>query len=106
MIVGSNGRSITKLPYNATIIAFTDVESGSEKLWEYKGGGGLTASVLTKEHVIFGSSADPFVTCLTARTGKLEWRVFTGDEILENVPAIYGDKVFVHGKNGWVFAIE
>jgi outer membrane protein assembly factor BamB len=105
-VVGSYGRSVTKLPYNTTLVAFKDVESGSEKLWEYNGGGGLTAPVLTEDHVIFGSSADPFVTCLTARTGKLEWRTFTGGEMLENVPAIYGDKVFVHGKNGWIFAIE
>lgn len=106
MVVGSFGRAVTKLPYNTTLVAFNDVENGSKPLWEYQGGGGLTAPVLTEEHVICGSSADPFVSCLNARTGKLEWRVFTGGEMLENVPAIYGDKVFVHGKNGWIFAIE
>ena len=105
-IVGSYGRAVTKLPYNATIVAFQDVESGSEKLWEYEGGGGLTAPVFTKDNVIFGSSADPFVTCLDARTGTLKWRTFTGGEMLENVPALYGDKVIVHCKNGWIFAIE
>jgi outer membrane protein assembly factor BamB len=99
-------RGVTKLPYHATIIAFSDVESGGEKLWEYGGGGGLTAPVVTDDKVIFGSSADVFLTCLSPDDGSVIWRTYTGGEMLENVPALYGDKVFVQCRNGWVFAVR
>lgn len=99
-------RGVTKLPYHATIIAFSDVESGGEKLWEYDGGGGLTAPVVTDDKIIFGSSADVFLTCLNPIDGSVIWRTYTGGEMLENVPALYGDKVFVQCRNGWVFAVR
>ena len=105
-IFASIVRGVTKLPYHATIIAFSDVESGGEKLWEYDGGGGLTAPAVTDDKVIFGSSADVFLTCLSPDDGSVIWRTYTGGEMLENVPALYGDKVFVHCRNGWVFALR
>jgi len=107
-IYGSAALGITKLPGNATIYGFDDVENSgiSTPAWSYVGGGGLTAPVTTSNKLLFGSSADMFVTCLDPITGAVKWRTFTGGEMLENVPAIYGNKMFVQGKNGWIFAIE
>jgi len=105
-IYGSIIRDVTEVPYRATVLAFQDVESGSQKLWEYNGGCGLTAPVLTEDKLIFGSSADMFVTCLHPRDGSVRWRCYTGGQMLENIPALYGNKVYVHCKNGWLFAIE
>jgi hypothetical protein len=38
--------------------------------------------------------------------GSVIWRTFTGGEMLENVPAICGNKVYAHFNNGWLFASE
>mgnify|MGYP001159726970 FL=1 len=99
-------RLVISLPYNATIFAFSDVENGGEMLWQYKGGGGLTAPVLTKDKLIFGSSADPFITCLNPANGEIIWRTHVGGMMLESVPALYGNKVFALIKNGYLYAIE
>lgn len=104
-IFGSTVRQLGTLPYNATIYAFNDVESGGELIWQYKGGG-VTAPVLTKNKLIFGSSADPFLTCLNPETGKVIWKTHVGGLMLESVPAIYGDKVFALIKNGYFYAIK
>lgn len=106
MVFGSIVRHVVELPYNATIVAFKDVENGGDKLWEYNGGAGLTAPVLTEDKLIFGSSADVFLTCLSPKDGFVRWRFHTGGQMLENVPALYGNKVFAHCKNGWLFAVE
>jgi len=106
MIFGSTVRLVTKLPYNATIHAFNDFQNGGELIWEYKGGGGLTAPVLTKNKIIFGSSANPFMTCLNPKTGEVIWRTHVGGMMLESVPSIYGDKVFALIKNGYLYAIK
>jgi hypothetical protein len=37
---------------------------------------------------------------------SLKWRLYTGGIMLENVLAIYGNKVIAHFKNGWLMAIE
>jgi len=102
-------RLVTTIPYFAEIHAFHDVESGGDKLWSYSeggGGGGLTAPVGTDGKVIFGSSAGVFVTCLSSEKGTLNWRCYVGAPMEEGVPAIYGDKVFVHCRNGYFFAIK
>ena len=75
-------------------------------LWQYKGGGGLTAPVMTKDKLIFGSSADPFITCLNLENGEIIWRTHVGGMMLESVPALYGNKVFALLKNGYLYAIE
>jgi outer membrane protein assembly factor BamB len=108
MVFGSAVQGVTLLPRNATIYAFDDVENGGlgSPQWSYVGGGGLTAPVTTTNKVIFGSSADVFVTCVDLDTGDVKWRTYTGGRMMENVPAIYGNKVFVQSENGWVFAIE
>jgi outer membrane protein assembly factor BamB len=105
-IFGSVTHRVTKLPYNATIYAFDDVTRGSQVLWKYKGGGGLTSPVITEGKLISGSSCDPFMVCLDPDDGSVIWRTFTGGEMLENVPAIYGNKVYAHFNNGWLLAIQ
>ncbi|MFC1760651.1 PQQ-binding-like beta-propeller repeat protein [Planctomycetota bacterium] len=105
-IFGSIARRATMLPYNATILAFHDVEHGGDKLWEYRGGGGLTTPVMTQDKLIFGSSCDPFLTCLDPGSGTVKWRFYTGGEMMENSPALYGHKIFAHCKNGWLLAVE
>ena len=108
MVFGSYIDGRVYMPYNATIAAF-DIENNDLSegpIWTHDGGGGLTAPVTTSNKVIFGSTADMFVTCLDTATGNVIWRTYTGGEMLENVPAIYGDKVFLRSKNGWVYAIE
>jgi outer membrane protein assembly factor BamB len=106
MIYASVIRMVTDLPYDATIHTFQDVESGSTKLWTYRGGGGLTAPVLTEDKLIFGSNADPFLTCLDPISGRVLWRTHVGGKMLESVPAIYGNKVFALIKNGYLYAVE
>ncbi len=105
-VFGSVVRKVTDLGYHAEIIAFNDVPNGGEKLWSYRGGGGLTAPVLTKDKLIFGSSADPFLTCLSPETGEIIWRLNVGGIMLESVPSIYGNKVFALIKNGYLYAVE
>lgn len=105
-VFGSYAHRVTNIPYNATIIAFSDVENGSKELWIYKGGGGLTAPVITHGKLITGSSCDPFVVCLDPKDGSVNWRFFIGGEMRENVPAIYGNKVYLHSSNGWLYAIK
>ena len=66
----------------------------------------MTAPVGTDGKVIFGSSAGVFVTCLDPDKGSLIWRCYVGAPMEKCVPAIYGDKVFVHCRNGYFFAIN
>ncbi|MFC2115375.1 PQQ-binding-like beta-propeller repeat protein, partial [Bacteroidota bacterium] len=105
-IFGSYTYAVTRIPYNSTIIAFDDVENGSAERWTYKGGAGLTAPVICDGKLISGSSADPFMVCLDPDDGSVLWRMFTGGEMLENVPAIYGNKVYAHFNTGWLYAIK
>ncbi len=105
-VFGSIARKVTLLPYDAKMVAFGDVASGSKQLWEQKDLGGLTAPVLTETDLITGSSVDVFITCLDQATGRIKWRTYTGGEMMENVPAIYGNKVLALSKNGYLFAIE
>jgi outer membrane protein assembly factor BamB len=108
-IFGSVVRLVTTIPYFAEIHAFDDVENGGNKLWSYSeggGGGGLTAPVGAEGKVIFGSSAGVFATCVNSEDGSLIWRCYVGAPMEEGVPAIYGDKVFVHCRNGYLFAIQ
>ena len=106
MIFGSAARHVTTLPYNTTIYAFKDVENGGDLIWQHKGGGGLTAPVITNNKLIFGSSGSPFITCLNPKTGKMKWRTYVGGMMLESVPAIYGDKVFALVKSGYLYAFK
>jgi len=105
-IFGSAIRRVTAIPYNSTIYAFNDIENGGNKLWEYKGGGGLTAPVVAEGKLIFGSTGDVFLTCLNPDDGSVIWRFYTGGEMYESVPALYGNKVFVLCRNGYLFAVE
>jgi len=105
-IFGSIVRGVTKLPYDASIIAFNDFENGGEELWRYEGGGGLTAAVATRNKLVSGSSGDVFVSCLNPENGALIWRTYIGGMMLESVPAIYGNKVFLQSKSGFIYAIE
>ena len=38
--------------------------------------------------------------------GKLIWRCYVGGPMEEGVPALYGNKVFSHHRNGYFYAIE
>jgi outer membrane protein assembly factor BamB len=105
-IFGSIIRSVSSIPYDASIIAFSDVENGGKELWRYEGGGGLTAAVATNDKLIFGSSGDVFITCLNPDNGEVKWRTYTGGMMLESVPAIYGNKAFAQCKNGYIYAFE
>lgn len=106
MIYGSVVRQVTTIPYSASIYAFSDIAHGGKLQWTYRGGGGLTAPVLADNHLIFGSSADPFLTCLNKKNGKVIWRTHVGGMMLESVPAIYGKQAFALIKNGYLYAIK
>jgi outer membrane protein assembly factor BamB len=105
-IFGSVVRQVVEIPYNATVVAFEDVEHGAKEVWRYRGGGGLTGPVVTDDKIIFGSSADMFLTCLDPEDGSLRWRLFIGGQMRENVPALYGNMLFAHGNNGFLFAVR
>ncbi|MFC1764297.1 PQQ-binding-like beta-propeller repeat protein, partial [Planctomycetota bacterium] len=93
-------------PINATVIAFDDVAHGSAELWRRKGGGGLTAPVMTDGKLINVSTADPFMTCLNPDDGSVIWRIYTGGIMIEGVPAIYGNKVYAQFDTGWIYAVK
>jgi outer membrane protein assembly factor BamB len=82
------------------------VESGGREVWRHKHGCGLTAPVVTNEQLMFGSSSGMYLKSLDPQSGKLLWRVYTGGEMTENVPAIYGDMLFAVSKNGWLNAVK
>ena len=108
-LFGSVVRQVTTLPYVARIHAFADVEHGGKELWSYDeggGGGGLTAPVVANGKLIFGSSAGVYMTCVNPDNGALIWRCFVGGPMEEGVPALYGNRVFSHHRNGYFFAIE
>ena len=105
-IFGSAANRVTRLPIESLMMAFSDVEDGSKKLWEQRGLGGLTPPVLTNDNLIGGSSTDIFITCLDQTNGQIKWRVFTGGEMMENGPAIYGNRFYALCKNGYLFAIK
>lgn len=106
-IFGSVVDKATLLPYNGKIVAFEDVASGGQLLWESKEDlGGLTAPVLTETNLISGGTASMFLTCLDQATGEVKWSTFMGGEMMENTPAIYGNKVFALSKNGYLYAIK
>ncbi|MEX0320985.1 MAG: PQQ-binding-like beta-propeller repeat protein [Puniceicoccaceae bacterium] len=105
-VYASITRRVTHIPYRTWLICFNDVENGSEELWRHKDGCGLTAPVITKEQLMFGSSSGMFLQSRDPDTGELLWRLFTGGEMTENVPAIYGDMLFAVSKNGWLNAVK
>ena len=105
-VYASTARRVTHIPFVSWIYRFADVENGSEEIWKHREGGGLTAPVVTDEQLIFGSSTGVYLTSLDPETGKLKWRVFTGGEMTENVPAIYGNRAFNVSKNGWLNAVK
>lgn len=105
-IFGSVARTVNELAYHMEIVAFNDVPNGGDKTWSYRGGGGLTAPVVTDDKLIFGSSGDPFLTCLNPENGEVIWKLYVGGIMLESVPAIYGNKAFALIKNGYLYAVE
>ena len=106
LIYGSVVRQVVLLPYDAKMTAYSDVHGGSQVIWTAKDVGGLTAPVLTDDLLVTGSSNSMFVTAFDPKSGEMIWRIFTGGEMLENVPAIYGNKFFAVCKNGYLYAIE
>ena len=106
MVYASVTRRVTHIPYICQIYAFSDVTDGSDILWTYREGAGLTAPVVTDDQLIFGSSSGMHLTSLNPRTGALKWRLYTGGEMTENIPAIYGDMLFSVSKNGWLNAVK
>lgn len=105
-VYASAVQRVVHIPFESHIYCFADVENGSELLWTHRDGGGLTAPVVSDEQLIFGSSTGMFLTSLDPETGALKWRVFTGGEMTENVPAIYGNRLFSVSKNGWLNAVK
>jgi outer membrane protein assembly factor BamB len=103
---GSIANRVTELPYFSEVIAFDNIENGGGILWKTRGVGGLTPAITSKSQIISGSSCGMFISSLDPKTGKLLWRVYTGGEMLENAPAIYGNQVFALCKNGYLYAIE
>ena len=97
---------MTYIPYVSYIYRFADVENGSEEIWKHRDGGGLTAPVVTDSQLIFGSTTGVYLTSLDPATGALKWRLYTGGEMTENVPAIYGNMAFNVSKNGWLNAVK
>ncbi|BDC98738.1 PQQ-binding-like beta-propeller repeat protein [Persicobacter psychrovividus] len=104
ILYGSIVRGVTKLPMRSAMFAFDD--QTHEQLWSADGMGGLTAPVIAGNQLIAGSSADVFLTSRNRKTGELLWRYNMGGEMLENVPAVYGNMVFALSKNGYLHAVK
>ncbi|MBI4876956.1 MAG: PQQ-binding-like beta-propeller repeat protein [Acidobacteria bacterium] len=79
--------------------------------WEHQPGGGMTAAAVTPSRVCFGSSTDPFFSCVDPKgngdgTTRLLWRYKTGGIVEESCPAIYGNKVYFLSTHGYLYALE
>ena len=108
-VFGSCIQDMQRVPGGAILVALDD-RTGRE-LWRIPGGGGLTAPVVTDDKLVFGSTGDVFLSCVDHRNrpgedGFLRWRLYLGGALEESVPALYGNKVFVMARNGYLFAVE
>ena len=79
------------------------------KYWGYNaygGGGGYTAPVVTDGKVSFGGTCSIFVTCLDPSNASVKFRVNAFGGMEESVPAIYGNRMFVLNRTGYLYSIK
>ena len=106
-VFGSAFSAYLTLQCQAALVAL-DAGSGSG-LWRYTtygGGGGYTAPVVCDGKVIFGGRASAFVTCLDPATQNVLFRCKINAGTDESVPALYGNKVFLLARNGYLHAVH
>lgn len=106
LVYGSDVRQVVLLPYTGKMVAFNEVDKGGDLVWQQEDMGGLTAPAVVDGQLISGASNSMYITSVDPKTGEILWRTWTGGEMLENLPAIYGDKFLAVCKNGYLYAIE
>ena len=62
------------------------------------------AAVTTRGFVLFGSSTDDKVYALDGATGEPRWEFFTESPV-RFAPAVWKDRVFVAGDDGWLYCL-
>lgn len=106
ILFGSCIYGLTNLPIYVKTVAFDCPDGVLREKWIFEGGGGVTSPVMNDDRLFTGSSGDVFFNCISTETGKIIWRLYTGGVMLENTPAIYGDKVVAQFDNCWLIAFE
>jgi outer membrane protein assembly factor BamB len=90
-----------------------DTATGEER-WRYKTGGAITSSGASSEGTIYFTSHDHGLYALNAQTGTLRWRFAMGEDVpfrwgwdyYLSSPLAFGDRVFVGGGDGCVYAVS
>jgi outer membrane protein assembly factor BamB len=84
--------------------------SNGRQAWlysDYGGGGGYSGPVTAPGKVIFAGTASAFVTCLDPNDkNTVKFRCLINGGMDESVPALYGDKMIVYSRNGYIFCIK
>jgi eukaryotic-like serine/threonine-protein kinase len=89
-----------------------DTVTGEER-WRFKTAGAITSSPAFSEGIVYFASQDHTLYALNAQTGTLHWRFAMGEDLpfrwgwdyYQSSPVVIGDRVFVGGGDGYVYAI-
>jgi outer membrane protein assembly factor BamB len=98
-----------RTPLGSRVLAL-DVRDG-RLVWEHPVGGGLTAPVIARDKVCFGSTEHVYFTCVDAKgngdgTTRMLWRTRMGGPVDESCPAIHGERAFVLAADRYLYAFE
>ena len=90
----------------ATVTTEASLPASAHRLWEASPAGRITptAPVAVGDLVFLGGS-DGIVRALSAASGKLRWKAYTGGDI-RYPPAIWEGRALVGSADGWVYAYE
>jgi RNA polymerase sigma factor (sigma-70 family) len=90
-----------------------DAASGKE-LWRFETGGSVSSSPCFADGVVYVASRDRYVYAVGADNGQLRWRFAMGEdkpfpwgfEYFISSPLVVGDRVYVGGGDGCLYALD
>ena len=68
--------------------------------------GGLTGAVICNNLVFSASTTDCYMRAWDVATGKIRWQYRMGGRAEETCVSVYGDKAFIVGTDGYLYAFE
>lgn len=87
------------------VYAGSDFNSISHTKWQFKTGAAVRSTPLVDQGKVYAGSADGFLYCLDAGTGKKLW-AFQAGFAINSSPAMSKDKVFFTNKKNQLFALN